>query len=63
MWILVLMVWGAGTFDSFSMAVSPHVFQTEAQCKRFVAELRKQHEQKRIDASCIQQYQDIKEGE
>lgn len=63
MWILILMVWGSGTFDSFSMAVSPHVFQTETQCKRFVAELRKQHERKRIEASCIHQYQAPKEGE
>lgn len=55
-WILVLMIWGAGTADSFSIAVSPHGFETEKQCKAFVAELRRQHELKRIDASCIEQY-------
>ena len=55
-WILVLMIWGAGTADSFSIAIGPHKFQTEKECKAFVAELRKQHERKKIDASCINQY-------
>jgi len=55
-WILVLMIWGAGTADSFSIAISPHKFQTENECKVFVAKLRKQHDLKRIDASCINHY-------
>lgn len=52
-WILVLMIWGAGTADSFSVSTVPHKFSTELECKTFVAQLRLEHERKRIDASCI----------
>lgn len=57
-WILVLMIWGKDTVgsDAFASAISPHIFQNEKECKSFVAELRRQHERKRIDASCINKY-------
>lgn len=49
-WVLILMV---DTSGGFSIAVSPHQFQTENQCKAFVHVLRQEHRSKRIDASCI----------
>lgn len=62
MWVLVLMVF-APVSGHLGIAVSPHTFQTEAQCKRFVAELRRQHEQPSIEASCIEQHRNLKDGE
>lgn len=50
-WILVLMI--VSSNGSISTSAVPHKFSTEDECKAFVAELRKEHRSKRIDASCI----------
>lgn len=49
-WVLIFMTSVNG---GFSIAVSPHAFSTEKQCKAFVQVLRQEHQSKRIDASCI----------